>query len=96
MSAVKDRAYSAFNTCMDLELGRVIDLSHCRVSVGSTEVAGLVYCDNAVIFAKSPEFLVMALAANPLDFRFHGSRPKFMFWGTYYMIQYRVSMHVPR
>ena len=54
---------SLFNTCMDWVLGRVVEQGHCRASVGNTEITGLVFADDAAIFAESLEVLVMALEA---------------------------------
>ena len=48
-------APSLFNT------GRVADRSHCRASVGNTEITDLVFADDAAIFTESLEVLVMAL-----------------------------------
>ena len=56
-------APSLFNTCMDWVLGRVVEQSHCGVSVGNTKITDLVFADDAAIFAVSLEVLVMALEA---------------------------------
>ena len=56
-------APSLFNTCMDWVLGRGLGQSHCGASVGNTNITGLVFADDAVIFAESLEILVMALEA---------------------------------
>ena len=56
-------APSFFNTCMDWVLGRVAEQSHCAASVGNTEITVLVFADDAAIFAKSQEVLVMGLDA---------------------------------
>ena len=42
---------SLFNTCMDWILGRVVDQSHGGASVGNTKITGLVFADDAVMFA---------------------------------------------
>ena len=46
-------APSLFNTCMDWVLGKVVDPSHCGVSVGNTKIADRVFADDAIIFAES-------------------------------------------
>ena len=52
---------------MDRVLGRVVDQSHCRISVGNTEITtDLVFADNAVIFVESLEVLVMDLTLEAL------------------------------
>ena len=56
-------APSLFNTCVNWILGRIVDQSHCRASVGNSNITDLVFADDAVIFAKSLEVLVMALKA---------------------------------
>ena len=48
---------------MDGILGRVVDQSHCRASVGNTKITDVVFTDDAVIFAESLEVLMMALEA---------------------------------
>ncbi len=42
-------ALSLFNTCIDWVLGKVVDQSHCRASVGNTKV----FADDAVLLAFS-------------------------------------------
>ncbi|KAG0712833.1 Retrovirus-related Pol polyprotein from type-1 retrotransposable element R2 [Chionoecetes opilio] len=54
---------SLFNTCIDWVLGKVVDQSDCGASLGNTKISGLVFADDAVIFAESLEVLVMALKA---------------------------------
>ncbi|KAG0710422.1 DNA polymerase alpha catalytic subunit [Chionoecetes opilio] len=44
-------------------LGKVVDQSVCRASLGNTKITDLVFADDAVIFAESLEVLVMALEA---------------------------------
>ena len=56
-------APSLFNTCKYWVLGRVVDQSHCGVSVGNTKITHLVFVDDAVIFTESLEPLMMALEA---------------------------------
>ena len=60
-------APSLFNTCMNWVLGRVMDQSHCRASIGNTKVTDLVLADDALIFAESLEVQVMALEALPKE-----------------------------
>ncbi|KAG0713677.1 hypothetical protein GWK47_015678 [Chionoecetes opilio] len=48
---------------MDWVLDKVVDQSDCGASVGNTKITDLVLADDAVIFAKSLEVLVMALEA---------------------------------
>ena len=54
-------ALSLLNTCMDWVLGRVVERSHCGASVGNTEIADLVFPEDAAIFAESLEVWVMTL-----------------------------------
>ncbi|KAG0715753.1 Ubiquitin-protein ligase E3B [Chionoecetes opilio] len=44
-------------------LGKVVDQSDCRASLGNTKITDLVFAGDAVIFAESLEVLVMALEA---------------------------------
>ena len=46
------------NTCMDWILGRVVDQSPARASVGNTKITDLVFAKDVVIFAESLEVLV--------------------------------------
>lgn len=51
-----------FNTCMERELRRAVDLSHCEASIGNNRVTDLVVND-AMILAESLEVLMLALEA---------------------------------
>ena len=42
-------------------LGSVVEQSHCEASVSSTEITDLAFANDAIVFAKSLEVLVMAL-----------------------------------
>ena len=48
-------APSLFNNIMEGVIGRVVDKSLCKASVGNTNITDLV-ADNAEIFAESLEF----------------------------------------
>ena len=53
-------APSLFNTCKNWVLGKFVDQSHCGASVSNTKITDLVFAEDTVIFAESPEILVMA------------------------------------
>ena len=79
-------APSLFNTCMDWVLGRVVEQSHCGVSVGNTKITDLVFADDAAIFAESLEVLVMALEAlheevKPLGLKVSWAKTKVQVFG---------------
>ena len=46
-----------------LDLGRVVEESHCGASVGNTKITDLVFADDTAIFAESLEVLVRVLKA---------------------------------
>ena len=73
-------APSLFNTRMDWVLGRVVDQSHCRASVGNIKIIDLAYATNdAIIFAESLEVLMIAFKAlheEVKPFGFQVSYPK--------------------
>ncbi len=48
---------------MDWLLGKVVDETHIRASVGNTKVTDLVFANDAVLLAESLDGLVMALQA---------------------------------
>ena len=54
---------SLFKTWMYWVLGRAVEQSHCGAFFSNTKITDLVFADDATIFAKSQEVLVMALEA---------------------------------